>query len=228
MLHRTGEPARELNRLDIHNRTPLPALAEERILASLDRVCARADALLVLDQVSLPDCGVVTSRVRRRLAEERSPRPPFTLADSRELIGQFRGVCVKPNVRECLRALGLDEKSSENPQDRVVEFARIVGQPVFCTLGERGILLVTPGENGPSTQEIPSFPVHGPIDPVGAGDSTSAGIACAVAAGLTLPEAAAFGNLVASITVAQLGTTGTASPAQVRQRWREVSSANQK
>ena len=32
----------------------------------------------------------------------------------------------------------------------------------------------------------------------------------------------AFGNLVASITIQQIGTTGTAAPQQVRQRWREV------
>jgi sugar/nucleoside kinase (ribokinase family) len=43
-----------------------------------------------------------------------------------------------------------------------------------------------------------------------------------VAAGVRLEEAAAFGNLVASITIQQIGTTGTASPQQVRQRWREV------
>jgi len=58
----------------------------------------------------------------------------------------------------------------------------------------------------------------GPIDIVGAGDSTSAGIACAVATGASLTEAAAFGNLVASITIRRLGTTGTASPAQVSHR----------
>ena len=39
---------------------------------------------------------------------------------------------------------------------------------------------------------------------------------CAVAAGATLAEAAAFGNLVASITIQQLGTTGFATPEQVR------------
>ena len=67
-----------------------------------------------------------------------------------------------------------------------------------------------------------AYPVSGPIDPVGAGDSTSAGIACALAAGSTLEEAAAFGNLVASITIQQIGTTGTATPEQVRRRWCEV------
>jgi len=64
--------------------------------------------------------------------------------------------------------------------------------------------------------------VSGPIDIVGAGDSTSAGIVCAMASDVSPGTAAAFGNLVASITIQQLGTTGTATPSQVRQRWQEV------
>jgi bifunctional ADP-heptose synthase (sugar kinase/adenylyltransferase) len=47
-------------------------------------------------------------------------------------------------------------------------------------------------------------------------------MACALATGAELENAAAFGNLIASITIQQLGVTGTASPEQVRQRWREV------
>src|SRR5205085_9253442 len=38
MLCAAGEPPRELNRLDIKNRTPTPAAAEERIVAALDEV----------------------------------------------------------------------------------------------------------------------------------------------------------------------------------------------
>ena len=34
--------------------------------------------------------------------------------------------------------------------------------------------------------------------------------------------ATAFANLVASITIQQIGTTGTATPEQVRQRWRDI------
>ncbi len=33
-----------------------------------------------------------------------------------------------------------------------------------------------------------------------------------------------FGNLIASITIQQIGTTGAATPQQVRQRWAEVRS----
>jgi sugar/nucleoside kinase (ribokinase family) len=39
-------------------------------------------------------------------------------------------------------------------------------------------------------------------------------------------QAAAFGNLVASITVQQIGTTGTATPQQVRDRWNTVMSSD--
>jgi sugar/nucleoside kinase (ribokinase family) len=72
-------------------------------------------------------------------------------------------------------------------------------------------------------KEVPAYPVSGPIDIVGAGDSCSAGITSAMVSGLTHEQAASFGNLVASITIQQIGVTGTATPEQVRARWREVS-----
>ena len=56
---------------------------------------------------------------------------------------------------------------------------------------------------------------------VGAGDSASAGIVTACIAGADARQAAAFGNLVASITVQQIGRTGTATPDQVRARHAE-------
>ncbi|MCZ7544701.1 MAG: PfkB family carbohydrate kinase [Anaerolineae bacterium] len=63
----------------------------------------------------------------------------------------------------------------------------------------------------------PGVPVEGPIDIVGAGDSAVAGLASALCAGATPVEAALVGNLAASVTVRQLGTTGTASRAQMLQ-----------
>ena len=219
MLHEAGRPPRELNRLDIKNRGPLPADVESLLLRALDEVWDEVDALVVLDQVSEADCGAVTGRVRQRLAEKADADPDkFVLADSRARIGQFRSVCLKPNERECRQSLG----GAEGVLPDVVELSRRVGRPVFCTRGGDGILLADARPRSPQLQMIPGYRVDGPIDIVGAGDSTSAGIACAVACGASLAEAAAFGNLIASITVQQLGTTGTASPGQVRQRWREA------
>jgi bifunctional ADP-heptose synthase (sugar kinase/adenylyltransferase) len=221
LLHRPGELPRELNRLDIKNRTPLPGAAEERLLAALDDLWPRLDALLVLDQVSEAECGVVTTRVRRRLTELGDRQPErVILADSRERIGAFRSVWLKPNRSECQRAV----TDCGGIEAAVVELARHCSRPVFCTCGECGILVADPLSAPPRFVVVPGYPVAGPIDVVGAGDSTNAAVACAVAAGASLEEAAGFGNLVASITIQQLGTTGTASPAQVRQRWREVTS----
>jgi bifunctional ADP-heptose synthase (sugar kinase/adenylyltransferase) len=216
MLHEAGRPPRELNRLDIKNHSAMPSGAEDRIMASLDAMWPRVDALLVLDQVSEPECGVVTTRVRKRLAElgEANPKK-LILADSREHIGLFRAVSAKPNQRECSRAVG----GVANPE---IELARRTGRPVFCTAGDHGIVLADPRGADVKSNRIPAYPVSGPTDVVGAGDSTSAAIACAVAAGATLEDVAAFGNLVASITIQQLGTTGTATPDQVRQRWQVV------
>jgi bifunctional ADP-heptose synthase (sugar kinase/adenylyltransferase) len=215
MLCEAGCPPRELNRLDIKNRSPLPQGIEDRVLADLDRMWQEANAIVVLDQVSEPDCGVVTSRVRYRIAELGETDPEkFVLADSRERIGLFRNVCLKPNERECRQALHLAEDVPPN----LSAFARLVQRPIFCSRGANGILLVDD-----KTTMIPAYPVQRPIDIVGAGDSTSAGIVCARAAGASLAEAAAFGCLIASITIQKIGATGTATPEQVRRRWQEVS-----
>lgn len=216
MLHEAGQPPRELNRLDIKNRHALPAALEDQVVAALAQAWPGLDALLVMDQVSEADCGVVTRRVRERLAAHAAADAgKFVLADSREHIGLFRHVSIKPNRHEC--GLALAGRDVPCPPSAL---AVQVGRPVFCTDGPNGILVARP-DGAPATL-VPAYPVRGPIDIVGAGDSTSAAIGCASAAGATLTEAAAFGNLVASITIQQLGATGTATPDQVRARWREV------
>jgi bifunctional ADP-heptose synthase (sugar kinase/adenylyltransferase) len=214
MLHAAEQPPRELNRLDIKNRTPLREM-DALMLPALEAAWDGLDALLVVDQVSEAECGVVTTGARDllKILGQRTPRK-LILADSRQRIGEFRGVTLKPNEKECRRVVGENVPDSE----AVLRLAQRSGRPVFCTRGSRGILLADP----PAVQEVPAYPISGPIDVVGAGDSTSAAIACAVAAGASLTEAAAFGNLVASITIQLIGVTGTASPEQVRRRWREV------
>jgi sugar/nucleoside kinase (ribokinase family) len=86
------------------------------------------------------------------------------------------------------------------------------------TIGADGILVF---ERDGMTH-VPGIRVRGPIDIVGAGDSTMAGIVSALCCGATPAEAALVGNLVASITIQQIGTTGTATREQVTARFRET------
>jgi bifunctional ADP-heptose synthase (sugar kinase/adenylyltransferase) len=220
MLAAAGHLPRELNRLDIKNRQRLPEAAEREVLEMLDELWPELDVLLVLDQVSEPECGVITSAVRARLAELGAATPQrLILADSRERIGLFRACCLKPNERECLPALHV---KTLRPED-VLDLARRGGRPVFCTQGEVGMVVADPRRG--SCEIVPGYRVTGPIDTVGAGDSSSAALGCALACGADLNAAAAFANLIASITIQQIGTTGTASPEQVRRRWAEITSS---
>ncbi|MBA4065847.1 MAG: carbohydrate kinase [Isosphaera sp.] len=218
--------AAELNRLDIKNRVPTPAGVEEHVIDLLDEAWPRLDALLVLDQVSEEDCGVVTRRVREHVAELGGREPDkFVLADSRERIGLFRNVCVKPNAEECRNSVSppLGPEAAEVVRTTVIYLQALAKRTVFCTAGSDGIVVSKEvRESSHRAATVPAYPVSGPIDVVGAGDSCAAGIACGMVSGLTHEQAAAFGNLVASITVQQIGVTGTATPEQVRARWREV------
>lgn len=218
----------ELNRLDIKNRTPTPDAIQDHVIELLDEAWPQLDALLVLDQVSEDECGVVTKRVRDHLAKlAEADASKFVLADSRERIGLFRNVCIKPNYDEVQRTIFGDHPDATSMMGHIIALetlAKRSNSAVFCTKGPSGIELVNgPRQQPHKTIDVPAYPVSGPVDICGAGDSCSAGIACAMVSGLSHEQAAAFGNLVASITIQQIGVTGTATPAQVRARWREVS-----
>lgn len=219
MHHNPGLEATEGNRLDIKNRLTTPAGIIEEIALGVASALGCLDALLVLDQVSEADCGVVTSAMRRHLARWSGDFPDlFILGDSREQAQLLYGLALKPNRAECRAALQkLGAAIPEDPGEMALALASAMGKPVYLTMGEEG--MVAAGPQG-DIKRSPALPVAGPTDPVGAGDSVSAGLLLARAAGASPLEASAFGCLVASITVAQLGVTGTASPAQVRQAWR--------
>ena len=214
MLRQENVSARELNRFDTKNRTPLPAEIETEVITRLYGLFSRISGLVIADQVSEPNCGVITDRVRQAIGELARAHPAaIVLADSRERIGEFRDVMLKPNVREATRATGLPDLAAAGR-----ELRRRTQRPVIVTHGDRGMYLFEQeGE-----QQIPAIPVAGPIDVVGAGDSAMAGLAAGLCAGGTLAEAALVGNLAASLTIQQLGVTGTATRAQILARFEEA------
>lgn len=214
--------AGEHDRYDTKNRRTLPESLQEQILGALDALLPQIDALIVMDQVEEPECGVVTARFRQALAD-RAPRWPKVVfwADSRRRIREYRNVIIKPNQFE---AVGCDNPL---PDDKV-EFAELeaalgplrqrIGGPIVATRGAGGMVV-----SDPELTVVPGVRVEGPTDPTGAGDSATSGCVLALAAGASLPEAALVGNLVASITVQQLATTGTARPEELVPRlalWR--------
>lgn len=217
LLIEPGRPPVELNRLDSKNWTPTPPALEARLVDGLRAAVEGADALIVLEQVDRAGTGVVTSGLLTALAALAAERPELPmLADSRRGLHDWPGLSFKMNAAELETLLG---RSSSPGLDDVREAARSLadrhGRPVFVTLAERGI--VGAGPDG-ALEHAPALPVRGPIDVVGAGDAVTANLAAALAAGATLREAVELACAGSSVVIHQLGTTGTASIAQLAER----------
>lgn len=209
------KPPQELSRLDSKNWTPTPEAVEQELIRHLAAASQSVHAIAVLDQVDVPDTGVVTQRVLRKVhdllqAELHKP----ILADSRRGLRDFPPVIFKMNASE-LTALtsGVSQPSLTDVQAAALALARKNQQMVFISLAAQGILGAGPGGQ---TCHVPALPVRGEIDIVGAGDAVSANLICALAAGANLTEALELANAAASVVIHKLGTTGTASVAEIR------------
>ncbi len=211
----------EMNRIDIKNRRPLPEVAEAQMIDCLREISQRVQGVIVSDQVQEEGYGLITAGMRSGLARMALENPTLeVLVDSRTRIGLFHNVMLKPNQHEAVHAATGDFREQVTAEQAVQAgqgLSAHASKPVFLTRGAEGITVCTPDTATP----VLGIKLEGPLDIVGAGDSANAGIMMALAAGASPAEAAVVGNLVASITVQQLGTTGTATPAQVRARFAE-------
>ncbi len=110
-----GKPPVELNRFDSKNWTPTPALLQGRLIDSAANVAADSDAIILMDQVGLPETGVITSK----------------LLEAVSCIVSALAGCPDPAQLEELKAVA-------------AVLARKQVRHVFVTLSERGILGASP------------------------------------------------------------------------------------
>lgn len=207
-------PPEELDRLDSKNWTPTPARVQEALVARVRQLATATDAVMLMDQVDVAETGVVTSAVCAAVHEVAGARPSLiTLADSRRSLRGFPPLGFKMNAAELAALSGANPPfADEDARRQTAALARRNGQPVFVTLAERGIVGALPDG---TVAHVPALPVRGPIDIVGAGDAVAANLLAARAAGATLDEAMALAMAAASVVIHQLGTTGTATVAQI-------------
>jgi rfaE bifunctional protein kinase chain/domain len=199
-------------RLDFINTVPLESEVEQRLMERLRGEVDGFDVIVISDQAETSRGGVVTPAVRDLVGELAcAHREKIFFADSRARIQHFRGVIVKPNQQEGESACGALFGRVD-----YVELRRHLHAPLLMvTHGGEGVLVV----DGGGESWVRTRPEPNPVDICGAGDSFSAGVALALAAGANPADAAQFGNLVASITIMKKGT-GTASPQEVQEKCR--------
>ena len=211
----------EMSRFDIKNHFELDSHLESLIIKSIHEVIDNVDGVVVLDQVTEQNCGVITDKVRSEISSlGRSYPNKFVFADSRSRIGLFRDVILKCNIFEAHQALGISKNKVE-----LINYAKIAQhlykknrKPVLLTLGEKGIQIANERENF----LMPALPTIGEIDIVGAGDSVMAAISAALCSGAGFKEAGYISMIVASIIIHQIGTTGIVTRKEISELYKNI------
>jgi rfaE bifunctional protein kinase chain/domain len=182
----------------------IPLAIEQAVCERLQEVAGEFDLICVSDQAETHCGGVVTTAVRNKLADL-ARKGALVWVDSRRRIEQFRYAVLKMNEEEARDALARIQ-SDDHRNLR----ARANANAVVVTRGGHGVDIFD--ERG--YRHVQTKRVSDPVDICGAGDSFTAGAACAWASGAALEAAARLGHLVASVTIMKPGT-GSASPAEL-------------
>jgi len=210
-----GKAPRELNRLDSKNWSSTPRSVQSQLRAGLEAVAPQVDAIIVMDQVDIAETGVVSNNTLEAIRGIAKQRPElFIIADSRRGLTGYPPVAFKMNRTELGALTGKSaEMKLAEIQTAASKVACANARPVFVTLSEHGII---GADAKGQTEYVPALPLRGEIDIVGAGDAVTANLCAALASGASMREAIVFANAAASVVIHQLGTTGTASVAQLR------------
>lgn len=206
----------EMNRLDIRNLFEPPKEIQEELLKNLETAIPEADAVLVTDQFYQRNMGAITDCIRDELGRlaQKYPEKLF-YADSRSFINEYKNMILKCNNFELFSKFAGGKGNPESLDEIRNEGTKIcekTGHVFFVTRGSEGIAAF----DGDECKIIPAFKVTGKIDIVGAGDATNASLVLGLVLGLTPEESATLACAVSSITIRQIGTTGTASPDEIR------------
>ena len=207
----------EQERIDFGRWNALTPGTESALIRSVRDALPALDAVIVNQQLERGFASATVIGALNGMARS-APRTPFIL-DSRTMSGAFSGMICKMNAAEACRLA--PPVRADNPPETITESARSIsrgtGKPVFVTRGGDGMLVF----DGERYDDLPAVSLAGPIDTVGAGDTTVAAIAASLAVQASLREAGEMGNLAAAVTVKKLRETGTASPEEILRLLRE-------
>jgi D-beta-D-heptose 7-phosphate kinase/D-beta-D-heptose 1-phosphate adenosyltransferase len=194
-------------RIDEEVDSPIGERTEQVVMEALEAAMADADAVLIEDY----NKGALTPGViERAMALARRRGVPVVVDPKFKNFFAYRGASVfKPNRRELEQAMGA-ALELEHPDALPTALERLGVDNLLITLGADGMVLVT------KDREITRIPAMARevFDVSGAGDTVTAWLGTALAAGAAVREAAQIANYAAGVEVGKSGVA-TASPAEV-------------
>src|SRR5690606_31228920 len=199
--------AQQVVRFDEEDDGALTARDAQRLLDVLLPLVRRAHAVILEDYnkgVLIP--AVITASIDAA----RARGIPVVVDPKFHNFFSYRGATIfKPNRRELESALGATV-NLEDAGALPATLERLGVEHLLLTLGERGMSLVS-GDG--VVRRIPTT-AREVYDVVGAGDTVTAYLASALAAGATAFEAAAIANYAAGVEVGKLGAA-TVTPQEI-------------
>jgi D-glycero-beta-D-manno-heptose-7-phosphate kinase len=196
-------------RFDREQDGDLPDDCVEELAERIAEVVPGVDAVVLEDY----NKGVLVPRVIRSAidAAERAGIPTVVDPKFRRFFEYSGATVFKPNVFELATALGLPVSASDG--ELLEQARRRIGcRHLLVTLGEDGMVL---SSEDADPFHVPAF-ARDVYDVSGAGDTVTACLALALAAGATVTEAAVLANYAAAIEVTKPGVA-TVSPDEIRE-----------
>jgi len=195
----------QMLRIDEEIDDPISAKVMEKLARALEHALEDADALLIEDY----NKGTLVPQVIERgmtIAKQRSL--PVVVDPKFKNFFAYRGATVfKPNRRELELAMGaaLDLAHPDALPDAI---GKLAVDNLLLTLGGEGMILVT------KDQEVTRIPTmaRAVFDVSGAGDTVTAWVGTALAAGASVREAAHIANFAAGIEVGKAGVATVTGP----------------
>ena len=164
------------------------------------------ERLRAADVVAISDYakGVLTDRVLAEIMRlSASLGRPVIVDPKRARWDAYKGASVvKPNLRELLRATGRDLHNADETDQAAAEILAKLGSSVLVTKSKDGMSLYRKDHDPVHARAV----THEVFDVSGAGDTTLAAFAGALAAGIAADEAMHMANLAAGVAVTKLGT----------------------
>lgn len=195
-------------RFDREREDDLPPEYEAKLCDAVAHAVADADVLVLEDY----NKGVLAPSVIRAAldAAARAEIPSVVDPKFRNFFEYSGATVFKPNALELAAALGTPARFGD---DRLLEDARrrLGCAHLLVTLGEDGMVLRS---GTGSSFRIPAV-AREVYDVSGAGDTVTASVAVALAAGASIEEAAVLANFAAAIEVGKPGVA-TVTPAELR------------
>ena len=197
-------------RIDREVCNPLPDRTRETLLAAAATALAEVDAVVFEDY----DKGTLDSEMTSALIAAAKSRGLPIVVDpkQRNFFGYAGATVFKPNRRELEAAFAAHFSGEDS--DLETARVRLDVENLLLTLGAEGMALVSPGA---PLRRTPSI-AREVFDVSGAGDTVSALVAVALAAGASVSEAAWVANLAAGVKVGKRGTA-TVSPDELLEIW---------